>query len=174
MGEQVILHASLAFGGGEDIFPGDVALAQRRGVALRVRRTIREQQAVGLAGVLFDERHHVRAGAGGHVDVGMERQVLGLRQDIDRAADAVAPGLELHRMVVEADHHAVPVDGFAGGLEHVRQFFPGVGFVGCLDGVVADLSPAATAAAFLGGGIRAAFPSRRGSCAGRVVGARSG
>ena len=46
-------------------------------------------------------KHQIRAGSDGNVYVGVERKILRPGQDVDGAPDAVAPGLELHRVVVE-------------------------------------------------------------------------
>src|SRR5205085_8931101 len=98
--EQIILDATHALSRGENIFPWDIAFAERRGVAVRVGRTFGEQQAVVFAGVLPDEGHDVRAGADGNVYVGVELQVLRLGQNINRPADSVASALKLDGVVM--------------------------------------------------------------------------
>ena len=157
--QEIKLDAPDTLGGREDSVPGDGAFTQCGCVAVLIRRAIGKQQAVGLARVLLDEGHYVRAGAGGDVDIRRECQIFGLSQDVDGTADAVAPRLELDCVVVETDHHPMLLDGLAGGLEHVRKLLPRVSFVGCLDRVIADLSATAPTAAFLALCIGVGFPA---------------
>jgi putative ABC transport system permease protein len=168
--EQIVFDATHALSGGENFLPRGVAFAEYRRVPVGVGRAIGKEQAVALAGILFDECHHVRAGTDGNVDISVERQAFRLGQNIDGAPDAVAPGLKLHRVVMEADRHAVPFDGRGRGLQHVGQLFPGIGFIGCLDGVIADFGPAAsTTSAFLALAIGPARGARRVICTRRVT-----
>src|SRR2546426_471824 len=69
--EQIILNAADALGSREHVLPRRVSFAENRRVAIVIRRTVGEQQALRFSGILLHERDRVRtsATANVHVDV---------------------------------------------------------------------------------------------------------